>query len=79
VSALDDTRQFWIFTCTQGHAIGVLTDEGYDRQAALHEMYGGKREVKEALYRGVELRLVDAPQYHERYFEEIRRGCTCPS
>lgn len=75
----DDARRFWVFTRDQcGHAIGVLTDDGYDRQQALIEMYGGVRAAKKALFDdGVEVQLVDAPTYHQEVYEQIRVGCTC--
>lgn len=38
MSALDDTRQFWIFTCAQGHAIGVLTQHEYDYRNEAREL-----------------------------------------
>ena len=76
----DDARRFWVFTKDEcGHTVGVLTDEGYDRQQALVEMYGGKREAKKALFdMGVDVRLIDAPEFHEQVSEAIRVGCTCP-
>lgn len=75
----DDTRRFWIFTRGRcGHTVGVLTDDGYDRQRALREMYGGVRAAKKALFdHDLEVRLVDAVDYHSRYLDEIRKGCTC--
>jgi hypothetical protein len=77
----DDTRSFWVFVKTGcRHTIGVLTDDGYNRQQALEEMYGGKRAAKKALFDdGIDVRLVDAPEYHEQVFEAIRKGCTCPA
>ncbi len=75
----DDTRRFWVFTRDAcGHAVGVLTDDGYDRQRALIEMYGGVRAAKKALFEdGVDLRLVDAPTYHAEVKGAILAGCTC--
>lgn len=77
----DDTRRFWVFVRDQcGHIIGVLTDDGYDRESALIEMYGGKRAAQRALFDdGIQLRLVDAPTYHREVFDENRKGCTCRS
>lgn len=79
IDPANDTRRFWVFTKEQcGHAFGVLTDAGYDRQRALIEMYGGKREAKKALFDdGIEVQLVDAPTFHEQVAEAIRVGCTC--
>lgn len=76
----DDTRRFWVFVKDQcGHTTGVLIDEGYDRPRALTEMYGGRRAAKKALFDdGVQVRLVDADEYHASVAEEIRKGCTCP-
>lgn len=77
----NDTRRFWIFSCEQGHPVGVLTDAGYTREWALDEMYGGRRAAKKAIYeRGIQLRLIEAPEFHRDYpVERVSRGCTCPS
>lgn len=77
MSALDDTRQFWIFTCPNGHAVGVLTQDNYDREGAFWEMYGNIQKAAAAMDRGIEAELIDAPEYHATYAGKMSQGCTC--
>lgn len=76
----DDPRRFWIFT-PEGcdHPIGVLTDAGYGRAKAYREMYGGIKPANAAIDRGVQARLIEAREFHQRYAEQLTRGCTCLS
>jgi hypothetical protein len=81
MSALDDTRSFWIFT-PEGceHPIGVATHQpGWTRTKALREMYGSVKEANAAVDRGVRVRLVGADVFHRDYpVERLTAGCTCP-
>lgn len=74
----DDTRKFWIFLQECGCPIAVLTDEGYTRTQAFRRLYDGVRATNQAIDRGVTARHVDAPTYHDAYFEQMKPDWRCP-
>lgn len=78
--AEDDDRKFWVFTRQNcRHVIGVATDENYTRSKAFREMYGGVKAANQAIDRGVQAELVEAPEYHEKWYDKMLQGCTCPT